>query len=102
MPNKILVYTSDLKLGMYIAELDRPWVDSPFLFQGFVLNKDSEINELRVVCEYVYVDVERSKSDVKFNLHSIKPNKPSKKASRKPKKAHKKKPLSLKPHFESH
>ncbi|MDQ2070799.1 DUF3391 domain-containing protein, partial [Natronospira bacteriovora] len=25
----------DLKVGMYVAELDRPWIDSPFLFQGF-------------------------------------------------------------------
>lgn len=75
MPNKILVYPSDLKLGMYVAELDRPWIESPFLFQGFVLNEESEINELRALCEYVYVDTERSKSGTVLNL------KPAKKSS---------------------
>ncbi|MEE8263181.1 MAG: DUF3391 domain-containing protein, partial [Gammaproteobacteria bacterium] len=24
----------DLSLGMYVAELDRPWLETPFLFQG--------------------------------------------------------------------
>ena len=31
------VYTpiDQLELGMYVSELDRPWLESPFLFQGF-------------------------------------------------------------------
>jgi len=31
----IQIYSRELKLGMYVAELDRPWLESPFLFQGF-------------------------------------------------------------------
>lgn len=61
MPKKILVYTTDLKLGMYVAELDRPWVDTPFMFQGFYIQKIEDINDLRESCEHVYVDAERSK-----------------------------------------
>lgn len=61
MPKKILVYTTDLKLGMYVAELDRPWVDTPFLFQGFYLEKIEDITDLREVCEHVYVDAELSR-----------------------------------------
>lgn len=61
MSKKVLVYTTDLKLGMYVAELDRPWVDTPFLFQGFYLEKEEDINDLRGVCEHVYVDIERSR-----------------------------------------
>ena len=37
----------DLEMGMYISELDRPWVESPFLFQGFELSSKEELSQLR-------------------------------------------------------
>jgi HD-GYP domain-containing protein (c-di-GMP phosphodiesterase class II) len=63
MANKVRVYTADLKEGMYVAELDRPWVGTPFLFQGFVIQNEEDIKELRTHCEFVYVDGELSKPD---------------------------------------
>ena len=27
----------ELQFGMYVNELDRPWTDTPFVFQGFFL-----------------------------------------------------------------
>lgn len=50
---------ADLKLGMYVAELDRPWLDSPFPFQGFVIETDEQLVTLRRVCQYVVVDNEQ-------------------------------------------
>jgi hypothetical protein len=44
-----------LKKGLYISRLDRPWVDSPFLFQGFTIEHDDELVQLRELCERVYV-----------------------------------------------
>ncbi len=41
MKNKISV--NELKFGMYVYELDRPWTDTPFVFQGFVLKSDEQI-----------------------------------------------------------
>ncbi len=73
MGNKIRVYTSDLQLGMYIAELDRPWTDTPFMFQGFILRKESEIETLRGYCDYVYVDEEQSQADVAAKLTLLRP-----------------------------
>lgn len=73
MGNKIRVYSSDLQLGMYIAELDRPWTDTPFMFQGFILRKESEIETLRGYCEYVYVDEEQSQADVAAKLTLLRP-----------------------------
>ena len=26
-----------LKGGMYVSQLDRPWLETPFLFQGFCI-----------------------------------------------------------------
>ncbi|MEE9598397.1 MAG: HD-GYP domain-containing protein [Acidiferrobacterales bacterium] len=48
----------DLELGMYISELDRPWVESPFLFQGFELTSKEELAQLGQHCKHVYIDVE--------------------------------------------
>lgn len=54
------VEVSDLEPGMFVAELDRPWLDSPFLFQGFIIEGEEELATLREVCQFVYVDTERS------------------------------------------
>ena len=54
------VPVSDLQHGMFVAELDRPWLDSPFLLQGFLIDSNEQIFELRRLCEYVYVDPSRS------------------------------------------
>jgi len=55
--------TEALKLGMYVSELDRPWVETPFLFQGFYLKEVKEIETLQDHCQYVLVDSERCKID---------------------------------------
>ncbi len=53
---------------MYVSELDRPWVETPFLFQGFMIESVAEINALREHCDFVYVDKERSRSEVSAHL----------------------------------
>lgn len=40
---------------MFIADLDRPWSETPFLFQGFEVRNQKEIEELRRLTEYVYI-----------------------------------------------
>ncbi|HSN18989.1 MAG TPA: DUF3391 domain-containing protein, partial [Gammaproteobacteria bacterium] len=54
------VAVTELRLGMYVAQLDRPWTDTPFLFQGFYLHHDDEIDLIRRYCQHVFVDGERS------------------------------------------
>ena len=54
------IYTKDLKVGMFVADLDRPWVDTPFLLQGFLVENDEQILALKTHCEYVIVDRARS------------------------------------------
>src|SRR3954451_11921097 len=49
----------DLKLGMYVIELDRPWLGTPFDFQGFPLTSQDQIDKLRQYCQIVYVDPDR-------------------------------------------
>jgi HD-GYP domain-containing protein (c-di-GMP phosphodiesterase class II) len=58
------VASESLQFGMFIAELDRPWVDTPFLLQGFLADSQVEIDTLRKCCSYVYVDLEMSSPEV--------------------------------------
>lgn len=57
---KLMVSANDLKKGMYVSELDRPWLDSPFIFQGFRITNIEEISLLKNTCDYVFVDQEKS------------------------------------------
>lgn len=45
-----------LQPGMYVAELDRPWLQTSFHAHGFLLTHAEQIEALRRVCSYVYVD----------------------------------------------
>lgn len=47
-----------LEIGMYVAQLDCPWLDTPFLFQGFYIRDEDEIGDLRKHCKHVYVSRE--------------------------------------------
>jgi len=48
---------ADLKIGVYVSRLDRPWIESPFLFQGFEIETDEELAQLRNLCSTVHVEV---------------------------------------------
>jgi HD-GYP domain-containing protein (c-di-GMP phosphodiesterase class II) len=50
---------AELQFGMYVAELDRPWTETPFKFQGFVVETHEELEILRRCCNVVFVDPDR-------------------------------------------
>jgi len=54
-----IVNTQKLKIGMYICGLDRPWMDTPFLMQGFFIGDDKEIEDLNNYCKYVSIDIDK-------------------------------------------
>jgi cyclic di-GMP phosphodiesterase len=58
-PLKKRLTIEDLQFGMFIAELDRPWTETPFKFQGFVLKTHQELELLGRHCRFVFVDPER-------------------------------------------
>ncbi|MFQ5760987.1 MAG: HD-GYP domain-containing protein [Acidiferrobacterales bacterium] len=43
---------------MYVSALDRPWRDTPFLFQGFEITDDEQLAQLKQHCKYVYIDTD--------------------------------------------
>jgi putative nucleotidyltransferase with HDIG domain len=46
----------DLRIGMYVSEIDRPWRETPFLFQGFEITTQEELDQLRQLCKHVYIE----------------------------------------------
>ena len=69
------VSTFELKVGMHVANLDRPWLDTPFLLQGFIIEKEEDIQALQQHCKYVFIDIE--KGDEATSYMDEKPNLPS-------------------------
>jgi len=47
---------------MYVCELDRPWLETPFLLQGFEVKNDDDIEAVMQHCEHVYIDLMRTKT----------------------------------------
>jgi HD-GYP domain-containing protein (c-di-GMP phosphodiesterase class II) len=52
---KVKVNTGELRIGMYVYDLDRPWRETPFLFQGFEIRTEDEIRTLQQYCRDVFV-----------------------------------------------
>ena len=50
---------SELTIGMYVSSLDRAWIDTPFLLEGFHIESEKEINILERFCSFVYIDPKR-------------------------------------------
>jgi HD-GYP domain-containing protein (c-di-GMP phosphodiesterase class II) len=57
------VSVEKLALGMFVAELDRPWLETSFLMQGFVIETQEQIAELQRCCKHVFVERSLSTGD---------------------------------------
>ena len=66
---KILV--DDLKEGMYVSRLDRPWIETPFPLQGFYVKDLMELDQLRRYCREVTVDISRSRVKIDPVSHAV-------------------------------
>jgi putative nucleotidyltransferase with HDIG domain len=75
---KIKLYTDELHLGMYVSELDRAWIDTPFLFQGFLINHQEELEQLKKHCDFVFVDKALSRPEVSPLLKASSQRRPPK------------------------
>jgi len=69
---KVKLKVGDLRVGMYVCELDRPWLETPFKIQGIEINNDQDILKIMEYCEYVYIDLIRTKALV-VNIESPPP-----------------------------
>lgn len=47
---------ADLRVGMFVVELDKPWEESGFMLQGLHIETTADIIAVQRECQYVYVD----------------------------------------------
>ena len=60
-----------LEFGMFVARLDRPWTETPFVYQGFVLKTEQQLSALKKYCKKVYIDPEKMQVVVAPKLLSL-------------------------------
>jgi len=53
---RIEMSVRELKIGMYVAELDKPWKESSFMFQGFPIEDQKQLDQLSKECRKVTVE----------------------------------------------
>jgi HD-GYP domain-containing protein (c-di-GMP phosphodiesterase class II) len=58
----VKVKGSDIKVGMYMAFPDRPWLETRFLFQGVLLTTDKQVSEVRKECQHIFIDKKKSRT----------------------------------------
>jgi len=58
---------ADLRVGMFVVELDKPWEESSFMFQGLEIKSSSDIQAVQKECSFVWVDYDE------FSLKKDKP-----------------------------
>ena len=51
---------NELQVGMFVCELDRPWVGTPYLLEGVLLEEGDDIVQMQQLCKYVKIDYSRS------------------------------------------
>ena len=62
------IYVHQLETGMYVSGLDRPWLETPFYLQGFMIRNAGDVQKLSLYCDYVYVDYEKSVANLDIEV----------------------------------
>lgn len=63
----------ELDIGMFVADLDRPWHQTPFPIQGFYIRNQQELDQLSRYCRQVFVDVAEARKAVQSAAPEEKP-----------------------------
>jgi HD-GYP domain-containing protein (c-di-GMP phosphodiesterase class II) len=63
--------TVDLRPGMFVCRLDRPWEGTPFQLQGVELRTEADIRAVRELCKFVYIDARRELDLPREKLHTL-------------------------------
>ena len=67
------IQATNLEPGMFVAELDRPWLETPFSLQGFVVRDYDDIEFISKYVQHVFVDAEYKGAWSQRPLHAITP-----------------------------
>jgi putative nucleotidyltransferase with HDIG domain len=53
------IQSNDLQIGMYVARLDRAWIETPFIVHRFQIKEQRQLDQLNEYCRFVFIDTGR-------------------------------------------
>jgi HD-GYP domain-containing protein (c-di-GMP phosphodiesterase class II) len=60
LSDSLRISVTELRLGMFISEMDKPWAQTPFLLQGFLLTELLDFETVKSIAKEVVIDPRRS------------------------------------------
>jgi HD-GYP domain-containing protein (c-di-GMP phosphodiesterase class II) len=70
LSSELRISVKGLTRGMFVSRLDRPWIETPFPLEGLKVGDDADVEKLRRICNYVFVDTSRGTSpDMRYVEH---------------------------------
>ncbi|MGR9106443.1 MAG: HD-GYP domain-containing protein [Gammaproteobacteria bacterium] len=60
MAKSISISVQNLKIGMFVAKLDRAWLGTPFPLEGVWINSPDDIDQVKLYCDTVWIDPDKS------------------------------------------
>lgn len=67
MSKVVKMHVGELRVGMFVSKLDKDWLDTPFIMQGFLLEEQEDVEIVSEYCEHVWVDTDFSD---KLSVHN--------------------------------
>ncbi|PCK09464.1 MAG: diguanylate cyclase [Alteromonadaceae bacterium] len=68
---QVKIDVNEVTVGMFVSGLDRPWTQTPFPLQGFYVRDLTEIKELKIHCQHIYIDVVKGVAPVQSKLRKL-------------------------------
>lgn len=64
---ELRISTAGLEPGMFVTQLDRPWLGTGFPLEGISVSTEADVQKLRTMCRFVRVDLARGRApDLRF------------------------------------
>ena len=54
---QLKVFIHELEVGMFVSALDKPWAETPFPIQGFLIKNAADASRVKAYCDYIYIDI---------------------------------------------
>ncbi|MCH2159732.1 MAG: DUF3391 domain-containing protein [Oleiphilaceae bacterium] len=58
---RVKTAVSNLQEGMFVADLDRPWHETPFPLQGFYIRAEDDRKAIAQFCSHVFIDSKKTR-----------------------------------------
>ncbi len=65
------ISVQDLRVGMFVVELDKPWEESSFMFQGLELQSAADVLAIQKECVHVWVDFDEFSMQKPVNANGL-------------------------------